>query len=64
MSLYEMLWSRTVAHAVNSRLPTAVARVRASWSGHVGFVVDKAALGQVFCKYSSTLIIHNPELVQ
>jgi hypothetical protein len=31
-------------------LPTAAARVRAR-AEHVGFVVDKVALGQVFCEY-------------
>jgi hypothetical protein len=45
--------------------------------GHVGFVVDKAALGQVFSEYfgsvspaihstdcSTLIIIHHPGLVQ
>jgi hypothetical protein len=41
---------RAIALAVSRWLPTAAAqfRVRAE---HVGFVVDKAALGQVFSKY-------------
>jgi hypothetical protein len=39
-----------IAHADSSRLPTAAARVRAR-SVHVGFVVDKVALGQVFSEY-------------
>jgi hypothetical protein len=40
---------RAVAKAVNRWLPTAArVRVRAE---HVGFVVDKAALGQVFSEY-------------
>jgi hypothetical protein len=38
---------RAIAQAVSRWLPTAAARVRAL-SGHVGFVVDKAALGKVF----------------
>jgi hypothetical protein len=41
---------RAIAQAVSRRFPTAAARVRA-WSGHVGFVVDKVALGKVFSKY-------------
>jgi hypothetical protein len=41
---------RVVAQAVSRWLPTAAAQVRAL-SGHVGFVVDKAALGQVFFEY-------------
>jgi hypothetical protein len=36
-----------IAQAVSRWLPTAATRVRAQ-SGHVGFVVDKVALGQVF----------------
>jgi hypothetical protein len=38
---------RAIAQAVSRRLPTA-AEPR---SGHVGFVVDKVALGQVFSEY-------------
>jgi hypothetical protein len=39
---------RFIAQAVSRRLLSAAARVRAPGSGHVGFVVDKAALGQFF----------------
>jgi hypothetical protein len=38
---------RAVAQALSCWFPTTAARVRAM-SGHVGFVVDKVALGQVF----------------
>jgi hypothetical protein len=40
---------RAIAQAVSRWLPTSAARVR-GWfeSGHVGNVVDKVALGQVF----------------
>jgi hypothetical protein len=38
------------AQAVTRWLPTAAARVRVR-AEHVGFVVDKAALGQVFSEY-------------
>jgi hypothetical protein len=41
---------RAIDQAVSRRLPTAAARVRAQ-SGHLGFVVDKVALGQVYSKY-------------
>jgi hypothetical protein len=41
---------RVIAQAVSRWLPTAVARARAG-SGHVGFVVDKVALGQVVSEY-------------
>jgi hypothetical protein len=41
---------RAVTQGVNRWLPTAVARVRVRVE-HVGFVVDKAALGQVFSEY-------------
>jgi hypothetical protein len=37
-----------IAHAVTRWLPTAVAD---PGSGHVGFVMDKVALGQVFSEY-------------
>jgi hypothetical protein len=40
-------FGRAIAQAVSLRLPTVAARVRAH-AGHVGFVMDKAALGQVF----------------
>jgi hypothetical protein len=39
-----------MAQAVSHWLPTAAARVRAQ-SGHVGFVVDKMGLGQIFSEY-------------
>jgi hypothetical protein len=38
------------AQVVNRWLPAAAARVRVR-AEHVGFVVDKAALGQVFSEY-------------
>jgi hypothetical protein len=38
---------RAIAQAVSRWLSTAAARVRARGSGHVEFVVDKVALGQV-----------------
>jgi hypothetical protein len=41
---------RAIVQAFGRRLTTAAPRVRA-WSGHVGFVVDKVALGQVFYEY-------------
>jgi hypothetical protein len=41
---------RAVAQAVSRRLPTTAARVQPG-SSHVGFVVDKAAQGQVFSEY-------------
>jgi hypothetical protein len=41
---------RAIAQAVSLRLPTAAAWVRVR-SGHVGFVVDKVAPGQVFSEY-------------
>jgi hypothetical protein len=43
---------RAIAQAVSRWLPTAAARVR-DLSDHVGFVVDKVALGQVFSEYFS-----------
>jgi hypothetical protein len=39
-----------MAQAASRWLPTAAAQVRAQ-SGHVGFVVDKVALGQFFSEY-------------
>jgi hypothetical protein len=41
---------RALAQAVSRWLPTAAARVRVR-AEHVGFVVDKVALGQVFSEY-------------
>jgi hypothetical protein len=41
---------RAIAQAVSRWLPTAAARVHVR-ADHVGFVVDKAALGQVLSKY-------------
>jgi hypothetical protein len=41
---------RAIAQVVIRWLPTAAARVRVR-AEHVGFVVDKVALGQVFFKY-------------
>jgi hypothetical protein len=61
-----------IAQAVSRWLPTAAARVRAP-SGHVGFVVDEVALGQVFSEYCGSpcqsfhQILHphnHPEQVQ
>jgi hypothetical protein len=52
----KLLWQHTrtvgraLAQAVSRWRPIAAARVRAR-SGHVGFVVDKVALGQVFSEY-------------
>jgi hypothetical protein len=45
---------RAIAQAVSSWLPTSAVRVCAP-SGHVGFVVDKVALGQVFSEYFGVL---------
>jgi hypothetical protein len=45
---------RARSKAIGYWLPTAAARVRA-WSAHVGFVVDKVALGQVFSEYFGLL---------
>jgi hypothetical protein len=45
-----MFAGRAIAQAVSGWLPTAAVKVRAL-SGHVGFVVDKAALGQVSSVY-------------
>jgi hypothetical protein len=57
--ILKWLWPVLRDHsAVSRRLPTAAARVRA-WSGHVGFVVDKVALGQVSSEYfGSHQILH------
>jgi predicted glycosyl hydrolase (DUF1957 family) len=45
-----LLKDHAVAQAVSHWLPTAAARIHFQ-SEHVGFVVDKAALGQVFSQY-------------
>jgi hypothetical protein len=60
---------RAIVQVVSRRLPTAEAG-----SGHVGFVVDKAELGQVLpeylglrCHFAFHRLLHNhhhPELVQ
>jgi hypothetical protein len=48
---HELSWEgRAVAQAVSRWLPTAAARVRVL-AEHVGFVVDKAALGLVLSEY-------------
>jgi hypothetical protein len=49
---------------------SAIAQAAAGFeprSGHVAFVVDKVALGEVFCEFSSRstlIIIYHPGLVQ
>jgi hypothetical protein len=55
---------RAIAQAASRRLPTAAAR-----SGHVGFVVDKVALWQVFsdyfgfpCQFSFHRLLHTHRL--
>jgi hypothetical protein len=45
----QMLRGRAVAQAVSRWLPTVAARVASGQ--HVGFVMDKEALGQVFSEY-------------
>jgi hypothetical protein len=50
--------SCAIAQTVSRRLPTAAAQARAL-SGHVGFVVDKAALRQVFSEYFGSLATHS-----
>jgi hypothetical protein len=69
---FSTLQDLAIAQAVSRWLPTAAARVRAR-SGHVGSVVDKVALGQVFSEYFGSLcqspfhqILHHdhPRLVQ
>jgi uncharacterized Fe-S cluster-containing radical SAM superfamily protein len=47
-----MYGGHATAQAVSCWLPTAVAWVQAR-SGHVGFVVDKAVLGEVVSEYFS-----------
>jgi hypothetical protein len=53
-----------IAQAVNRRFPTATAWFEPR-SGHVGFVMDKVAMGQVFsqyfgfpCQFSFHLLLH------
>jgi hypothetical protein len=66
LSLYLLMYQgRAIVQAVSRRLPTAAARIRPR-SGHVGFVVDKVVLGQVFdeyfgfpCQFSFLLLFHN-----
>jgi hypothetical protein len=48
--MFVKMADRTIAQEVSRWFPTAAARVRVQ-SGHVGFVVDKVALGQVFSEY-------------
>jgi F420-0:gamma-glutamyl ligase-like protein len=53
--LYKMLITITgcaIAQAISRRLPTAAARFEPR-SGHVGFMLDKVALVQVFSEYFS-----------
>jgi hypothetical protein len=42
---------RVITQEVSRWLPAAAARVPKPGSSHVGFVVDKVALGQVFSEY-------------
>jgi hypothetical protein len=56
---------RAPAQAVSHRFPTAVAWVKPG-SGHVGFMADKVALGQVFseyfgfpCQFAFHRLLHN-----
>jgi hypothetical protein len=41
---------RSITQAVSCWIPTAAARIGAKL-GHMGFVVDKVAVGQVFSEY-------------
>jgi hypothetical protein len=41
---------RAIAQAVSRRFPTAAARFE-TWLSHMGFVVDRVTLGQVFSEY-------------
>jgi hypothetical protein len=43
-------WGRVVAQAISRWLPTAAARVRVR-PEHMGFMVDKTTLGQIFPEY-------------
>jgi hypothetical protein len=62
------LFGIATAQAVSSRLPTRRPGVEPR-SGHLGFVVDKVALGQVFseyfgfpCQFSFHRLLHNHHL--
>jgi hypothetical protein len=53
------LWTgRTMAQAVSRRTLSAEARVRAR-SAHVGFAVNKVALGQVFLQVLRLFLVNN-----
>jgi hypothetical protein len=47
---FVLMLGRAVAQAVSRWFPTAAARVRVR-AEHVGFGVDKVAMGQVFFEY-------------
>jgi hypothetical protein len=49
---------RAIAQAVSRWLPTAAARVRVR-AEHVGFMVDKVVLGQVFSEYFGSPANHH-----
>jgi hypothetical protein len=50
MQVLLLILGRAIAQAISRRFSTAEARFE-SRSGHVGFVVDKVALGQIFSEY-------------
>jgi hypothetical protein len=52
LKMFRNIWprGRAIAQAVSRWFPTATARVRARVS-HVGFVVDRVALGLVFSEF-------------
>jgi hypothetical protein len=50
ITLETVVQGRTIARAASRRLPTAAARFQPG-SGHVGFVVDRVARGQVFSEH-------------
>jgi hypothetical protein len=65
---YCFIYGRAIAKAVSRRLPTTPAGFQPR-SGHVGFVVDKVALGQVYseyfgfpCQFSFHRLLHNHHL--
>jgi hypothetical protein len=66
---YDAYWpSGVVVHILTTVWPIDLSPRRPG-SDHVGFMVDNAALGQVFSANHSTdcstlIIIHHPELVQ